>query len=139
MSKFRKLSHVYYKCEYHVVFTPKYRYRILTGPIKLVLEQDIRAISQWKDVEVEELNIMPDHVHMVCSIPPKISVSDYMGTIKGKIAIRMFKTYPNLKKKPYWGNHYWSKGYFISTIGLDSELIKRYVRFQENEDKREER
>jgi len=139
MGKFRQLSHVFYKCEYHVVFTPKYRFRILSGTIKLQVEQDIRAISQWKDVEVEELNVQPDHVHLVCSIPPKFSVSEIMGMIKGKIAMRIFKSYPELKRKPYWGNHFWARGYFISTIGLDSEMIKRYVQHQEQEEKKEER
>ena len=131
MGKFRQLSHVYYKCEYHVVFTPKYRFRILTGTIKLQVEQDIRAICQWKDVEVEELNVQPDHVHLVCSIPPKFSVSEILGIVKGKIAMRIFRSYPELKRKPYWGNHFWARGYFISTIGLDAEMIKRYVKYQE--------
>ena len=139
MGKFRQLSHVFYKCEYHVVFTPKYRFRILSGTIKLQVEQDIRAISQWKDVEVEELNVQPDHVHLVCSIPPKYSVSEIQGMVKGKIAMRIFKSYPELKRKPYWGNHFWARGYFISTIGLDSEMIKRYVKHQEQEEKKEER
>jgi len=139
MGKFRQLSHVYYKCEYHVVFTPKYRFRILSGTIKLQVEQDIRAICQWKDVEVEELNVQPDHVHLVCSIPPKFSISEILGMVKGKIAMRIFKSYPELKRKPYWGNHFWSRGYFISTIGLDSEMIKRYVKHQEQEEKKEER
>ena len=76
MGKYRKLTHVVYKSDYHIVFTPKYRFRILTGHISMMLEQDLRAISDWKDVLVEELNIQKDHVHMVVSIPPKVSVSD---------------------------------------------------------------
>jgi putative transposase len=139
MGKFRQLSHVFYKCEYHVVFTPKYRFRILTGTVKFQVEQDIRAICQWKDVEVEELNVQPDHVHLVCSIPPKFSVSEILGIVEGKIAMRVFKSYPELKRKPYWGNHFWARGYFISTIGLDAEMIKRYVKHQEQEEKKEER
>jgi putative transposase len=139
MGKFRQLSHVFYKFEYHVVFTPKYRFRILSGTVKLQAEQDIRAICQWKDVEVEELNVQPDHVHLVCSIPPKFSVSEILGMVKGKIAMRIFKSYPELKRKPYWGNHFWARGYFISTIGLDSEMIRRYVKHQEQEEKKEER
>jgi putative transposase len=139
MGKFRQLSHVFYKCEYHVVFTPKYRFRILTGTIKLQVEQDIRAICQWKELEVEELNVQLDHVHLVCSIPPKFSVSEILGIVKGKIAMRIFKSYPELKRKPYWGNHFWARGYFISTIGLDAEMIKRYVKHQEQEEKKEER
>ncbi len=136
MSKYRKLTHVFYKCDYHIVFTPKYRFRILDGLLRPVVDQDVRMISNWKEVEIAELNIQPDHVHMVCSVPPKVSISQYMGILKGKLAIRLFKTYPNLKKKPYWGNHFWSRGYFVSTVGLDEEMIRRYVKYQENEEKK---
>jgi len=131
MGKFRQLSHVFYKYEYHVVFTPKYRFRILTGTIKFQVEQDLLAICQWMDVEVEELNVQSDHVHLVCSIPPKFSVSEMLGILKGKIAMRIFISYPELKRKR--GNHFWARGYFISTIGLDAKMIKRYVKHQEQE------
>lgn len=96
------------------------------------------AICQWKEVEVEELSVQQDHVHIACSIPPKYSISEVLGMIKGKIAMRIFKSYPGLKRKPYWGNHFWSRGYFISTVGLDADMIKRYVKHQEHEDKKEE-
>ena len=139
MGKYRKLSHVFYKCEYHIVFVPKYRYRILTGLVKTLVEHDVSVISAWKDVIVEELNVQQDHVHMVCSVPPKLSISDYMGILKGKLAIKLFKSYPELKKKPYWGNHFWARGYFVSTVGLDAEMIKRYVQHQEHEEKKEEK
>jgi len=138
MGKFRKLTHVFYKCEYHIVFTPKYRFRILNGLIKTLVEHDLKVISQWKEVEVEEVNIQEDHIHMVCSIPPKYSISEYMGTLKGKLAIKLFKTYPDLKRKPYWGNHFWAQGYFVSTVGLDADMIKRYVKYQEQEEKKME-
>jgi len=82
-------------------FAPKYRFRILTGLVKPLVEHDIVSISQWKDVEIQEMNVQIDHVHIVCSIPPKVSVSEYFGTHKGKLAIRLFKIYPELKKKPY--------------------------------------
>jgi putative transposase len=136
MGKFKKLSHVFYKCEYHIVFVPKYRYRILRGLVKTLVEHDIYMISQWKEAEIQELSIQPDHIHVVCSVPPKVSISEFMGTLKGKLAIKLFKSYPDLKKRPYWGNHFWAKGYFVSTVGLDSEMIKRYVRYQENEERR---
>ena len=140
MSKFRKLTHVFYKCDYHIVFTPKFRFRVLEGLVKTLVEHDIQVICQWKEVEIEELSIQKDHVHLLYSIPPKVSVSDFMGTLKGKLAIKLFKTYPSFKNKPYWGNHFWSRGYFISTVGLDEEMIKRYVKYQEHEDrKRDER
>jgi putative transposase len=138
MGKFRKLTHVYYKCDYHIVFTPKYRFRVLEGLVKAMVDHDIPVISQWKEVEIMEQNVQKDHVHIVCSIPPKVSVSDYMGILKGKLAVKLFQTYPSMKKKPYWGNHFWSKGYFVSTVGLNEEMIKRYVKYQEDEDKKEE-
>jgi putative transposase len=103
-----------------------------------MLEHDIRTIAEWKDVVVEELNIQKDHVHMVVSIPPKVSVSDFMGILKGKTAIKLFKSYPNLKKKPYWGNHFWTRGYFVNTVGLDEEMIRRYVKYQEDEERKAE-
>lgn len=132
MSKYRKLTHVYYKCDNHIVFTPKYRFQIFEGMVKSLVEHDLQVISTWKDVQVIEMNVQKDHVHLVCSIPPKLSVSEYMGILKGKLAIKLFKTYPNLRQKPYWGNHFWSRGYFVSTVGLDEELIKRYVKYQEH-------
>ena len=139
MSKYRKLTHVVYKCDYHIVFTPKYRFRILTGELASALTQDIRAICQWKDVEIDELNLQLDHVHLIVSIPPRISVSDFMGILKGKTAIKMFKSYPNLKKKPYWGNHFWSRGYFVNTVGIDEDMIRRYVKYQEAEERKTEK
>ena len=87
---------------------------------------------------IKELNVQINHIHVVCSIPPKVSVSELMGTLKGKLAIKLFKSYPKLKQKPYWGNHFWSRGYFVSTIGIDEEMILRYVKYQEGEDKKEE-
>tara|TARA_R110002073_G_C9071619_1_gene545904 strand:- start:66 stop:377 length:312 start_codon:yes stop_codon:yes gene_type:complete len=99
--------------------------------VKSLVEHDLQVISTWKDVLVLEMNVQKDHIHLVCSIPPKVSISEYMGILKGKIAIKLFKTYPSLKQKPYWGNHFWSRGYFVSTVGLDEDMIKRYVKYQE--------
>ena len=136
--KYKKLSHVVYKCDYHIVWTPKYRFRVLFGEVKVLVENDIGMLCEWKGVEVIELNVQIDHVHIVCSIPPKVSVSELLGTLKGKLAIKVFKTYPKLKQKPYWGNHFWSRGYFVTTVGVDEEIIRRYVKYQEREDKKEE-
>ncbi len=138
MVKYRRQSHVVYHCNYHIVWVPKYRYRILEGIIKELLEHDIRMISEWKNVIIEEMNVQKDHIHIVVSVPPKLSISDYMGILKGKTAIKMFKSYPQLKKKPYWGNHFWAPGYFVNTIGMDEEIIKRYVKYQEEEEKKRE-
>jgi len=138
MSKYKKLSHVVYKCDYHIVWVPKYRFRILKDGVKDLVDKDIRSLCEWKGCEGEELNVQEDHVHLMVSIPPKVSVSVLMGTVKGKLAIKLFKSYPGLKKKPYWGNHFWARGYFVSTIGLDEDVIRRYVKYQENEERKEE-
>ena len=138
MGKYKKLSHVIYKCDYHIVWVPKYRYRILTGEVGRRVEEDIRKLSDWLGCEVKELNVQTDHIHVIVSIPPKVSISAYMGTIKGKLAIKLFKSYPVLKNKPYWGNHFWARGYFVNTVGLDEEMIRRYVKYQEEEERKEE-
>ena len=135
MSKYRKLSHVIYKCDYHIVWVPKYRLRILKGEIKDLVKSDIHKLCEWKGCEVVELNVQDDHIHLLVSVPPKVSISYLMGVLKGKIAIKLFKSYPKLKKKPYWGNHFWARGYFVSTVGLDEEMIKKYVKHQEKEEK----
>jgi len=135
MSKYKKLSHVVYKCDYHIVWVPKYRFRILTGQVKQLIESDIRMLCDWKHCELEEMSVQNDHIHLVLSIPPKVSVSEMMGILKGKLAIKLFKSYPKMKQKPYWGNHFWARGYFVSTIGINEEVIKRYVKHQEQEEK----
>ncbi|MFV0573516.1 MAG: IS200/IS605 family transposase [Xanthomarina gelatinilytica] len=138
MSKYKKQSHVIYKCDYHIVWTPKYRFMILKGGIKALVEEDLRMLCEWKQCEVQELNVQEDHIHMLVSIPPKVSVSKLLGILKGKLAIKLFKSYPKLKQKPYWGNHFWARGYFVSTVGLDKEMISRYVKYQEKEEKKNE-
>ena len=138
-SKYRKLSHVVYQCNYHIVFVPKYRHRILTGAIKELVEHDIQRLASWREVEVIELSVQADHVHLVCSIPPKVAVSAFMGLLKGKLAIKLFKSYPHLRQKPYWGNHFWTRGYFVNTVGINEEQIRRYVKYQEEREKEEER
>ena len=138
MGKYRRLSHVVYQCTYHVVWVPKYRYRILTGAVAELMDRDIRMLCEWKDVEVLELNVQVDHIHALFSIPPKISISTFMGFLKGKLAIKVMKSYPRLRKKPYWGNHFWARGYFVSTVGLNEDLIRRYVKYQEEQERRED-
>ncbi len=138
MRKYKKLSHVIYYHEYHIVWTPKYRDKILEGTIKVFVEETIISLCEWKRIEISEMNVRKDHIHMVVCIPPKISVSQFMGIIKGKTAIKVFKSFPGLKKKPYWGNHFWSRGNCSSTIGLDEEKIKKYVKYQEEQEKKVE-
>jgi putative transposase len=138
MSKYKKLSHVIYYHVYHIVWTPKYRYRILDGKVREFVDESIRSLCEWKKIEILEMNIQIDHVHIVLSIEPRMSVSEAMGILKGKTAIKLFKSFPGLKKKPYWGNHFWSRGYCSSTIGLDEDKVRKYVKYQEEQEKREE-
>ncbi len=138
MSRFRKLSHAIWYCEYHIVWVPKYRYRILTGPVGKEVYNCIHLFCGQKGCEVIELNVRPDHVHLLAMVPPKVSISDLMGILKGRTAIRIFNQFPYLKKKPYWGNHFWAKGYCVDTVGLDSEMVRKYVKFQEKKDRHEE-
>lgn len=138
MGTYKQQSHVVWQCNYHIVWCPKYRFRILTGLVKDLVEHDIKMLCEWKDCEVEELSVQEDHIHLLVSIPPKVSVSELMGLLKGKLAIKLFKSYPQFKQKPYWGNHFWSRGYFVNTIGLNEDMIRRYVLHQEEEDKKEE-
>ena len=138
MSRFKRLSHSIYECKYHIVFCPKYRYRILKSEIGEYVVQQIYGLCSAKDkVEVLELNVQPDHVHLIVSIPPKYAVSKFMGYLKGKLAIRLFNRYESLGRK-YWGRHLWSRGYCVSTIGLDEERIRKYVKWQEKKEKKAE-
>lgn len=138
MSRFSKLSHVIWHCEYHLVWVPKYRYRVLKGPVKREVEQCIRVYCSQLKCEIVELNVQDDHVHLLVKIPPKESVSKVMGMLKGRTAIKIFRNFPHLKQKPYWGNHFWAKGYCVDTVGLDSEMIRKYVKHQESLEKRQE-
>lgn len=98
MSRFKKLSHVIYRCTYHIVWTPKYRYRVLEGLVKELLSKDIPMLLEWKDCELIEMNIQKDHIHLIVSVPPKISISTLMGTLKGKTASNFSRVTPNLKR-----------------------------------------
>lgn len=138
MSRFKKLSHTLWHCQYHIVWTPKYRLRILEGDVAHEVSTCVRSFSSQKKCEVSELNVQKDHVHLIVMIPPKLSVSDYMGIIKGRTAIRVFNKFRTLKKKPYWGNKFWSRGYCVDTIGLDEEKIRRYVQYQEAKERQAE-
>lgn len=138
MSKYKKLSHVIYYHVYHIVLTPKYRYRVLSGQVAEFLGNNIRSLCEWKQVEIKEMNICQDHVHIVVSVEPKLSISQFMGILKSKTAIKIFRSYPGLKEKPYWGNHFWSRGYCSSTVGLDEDQIRKYVKYKEEEEKKAE-
>ena len=133
--RFRKLSHTIYECKYHIVMCPKYRYRIFKDDLAEYTKQQLYGLCRQKDmVEVLELNIMEDHIHLVVSIPPKYSVSGLMGYLKGKLSIRLFQRYERLGKR-FWGQHLWSRGYCVSTVGLDEDKIRKYVKWQEKKEK----
>ena len=138
MSRFRKLSHTLWHCQYHIVWVPKYRFRVLTGPVANEVNRCIRAFSEQKGAEIVELSIEIDHVHLLAMLPPKVLISNFVGTIKGRTAIRVFNKFRQLKNKPYWGNHFWAKGYCVDTVGLDAEMIRKYVKYQEHNERRAE-
>jgi putative transposase len=138
MSRFKKLSHALWHCQYHIVWVPKYRHRILGGEIGREVGDCIRTFSAQKEVEILEMSIQPDHIHLVTMIPPKVSISDYCGIIKGRTAIRVFNKYKELKQKPYWGNHFWTEGYCVDTVGLDSDMVMKYVKYQDAQERKKE-
>jgi putative transposase len=139
MSRFRKLSQTIWHCQYHIVFVPKYRFRILIGDVAKETEHCIRVFIEQQKGEVVELNIQVDHVHLLVLVPPKVSISNFVGVIKGRTAIRIFNKFRKLKNKPYWGNHFWSRGYCVDSVGLDEEMVRKYIKYQEKEEQRQER
>jgi len=139
MSRFFKLSQTIWHCQYHIVWVPKYRYKILAGKIGQEVERCIRVFSEQQGCSIIELNVQVDHVHLLVMVPPKVSISGFMGTLKGRTAIRVLNKFRKLKEKPYWGNHFWARGYCVDTVGLDTEMIRKYVKYQETKERESER
>ena len=135
MESYRKSAHAVYRCEYHFVWVPKYRYKILIGDIKARLKEILTELCEWMDVVIISGAIKEDNIHMHLSVPPKYSPSYIMKILKGKSVEYLRKEYPDLRKK-YWGLHIWTRGYFVSTVGIDSEIIRKYVRSQQEEELR---
>ena len=135
MSRFEKLSHVLWHCQYHFVWVPKYRYRVLDGQVKSEVDRCIRLFCERMECRVVEMNIQKEHIHLLVRIPPKVSISNMMGALKGRTAIRIFKQFPNLKERLYWGNHFWAPGYCVDTVGLDADMIQKYVKYQERQER----
>ena len=129
----KSLAHTKWMCKYHIVFTPKYRRLIIYKQLKADIQQIIRDLCKWKGVEIIEGSMMPDHVHLLLSIPPKISVSNFMGYLKGKSAMMIFDRHAKLKYK-FGNRHFWATGYYVSTVGLNEATIAKYVREQETHD-----
>ena len=132
-NKTDSLAHTKWMCKYHIVFTPKYRRKIIYNQIRKDIGEIMHELCKYKGVEIIEGHMMPDHVHMLLSIPPKYSVSSVMGYLKGKSALMIFERHANLKYK-YGNRHFWCEGYYVSTVGLNEETIKKYITEQEQRD-----
>ena len=132
-NKANSLSHTKWMCKYHVVFTPKYRRKIIYAQYRESLIEIFQRLCSFKGVEIIEGHMMIDHVHLLLSIPPRIAVSDFMGYLKGKSALMMFDKHANLKYK-FGNRHFWSEGYYVSTVGLNEATIKKYIQEKEKKD-----
>lgn len=129
----QSLSHSKWLCKYHIVFTPKYRRKIIYYKLRIDIQKIIKDLCKWKGIEIVEGHMMSDHVHLLLSIPPKYSVSQIMGYLKGKSAMMIFERHSNLKYK-FGNRHFWAEGYYVSTVGLNTATIQKYIREQEKED-----
>ena len=129
----KSLAHTKWNCKYHIVFTPKYRRKVFFGEKRAAIGKILRQLCEWKGIEIHEAEICPDHVHMLVSIPPKLSVASFMGYLKGKSALMMFDKHANLKYK-FGNRHFWSEGYYVSTVGLNEATIRKYIQEQEAHD-----
>ena len=129
----QSLSHSKWLCKYHIVFTPKYRRKVIYYQLRADIQKIIKDLSKWKGIEIVEGHMMSDHVHLLLSIPPKYSISQIMGYLKGKSAMMIFEKHANLKYK-FGNRHFWAEGYYVSTVGLNTATIQKYIREQEKED-----
>ncbi|MBL3529295.1 MAG: IS200/IS605 family transposase [gamma proteobacterium endosymbiont of Lamellibrachia anaximandri] len=135
MREVNSLNHTRWERKYHIVFIPKYRRKEIYGQIRQELGEIFRKLAGQRESMIEEGHIMPDHVHMMISIPPKYSVAQVVGFIKGKSAIHIARTYAG-RIRNYVGQHFWARGYFVSTVGRDEKVIREYIKHQEAEDRR---
>lgn len=127
------LSHTKWNCKYHIVFAPKYRRKIVYGKLKQDIANILSMLCKRKSVKIVEAEICPDHVHMLVEIPPSMSVSYFIGYLKGKSTLMIFERHANLKYK-YGNRHFWSEGYYVSTVGLNDQTVAKYIREQEGHD-----
>ena len=128
------LSHTKWNCSYHIIFAPKYRRKAIYGKLKKDIGRYLRRLCEYKGVEIVEANACSDHIHMLVKIPPKLSVSSFMGYLKGKSSLMIFEEHANLKYN-YGNRHFWSEGYYVSTVGLNKQTIRKYIQEQETEDR----
>ncbi|MBY0757494.1 IS200/IS605 family transposase [Clostridium sardiniense] len=127
------LSHTKWNCKYHIVFAPKYRRKEIYGEKKIEIGKILRQLCEWKDVEIIEAHACVDHIHMLVSIPPKMSVSGFVGFLKGKSSLMLFERFSDLKYK-YGSRHFWCRGFYVDTVGRNKKAIEEYIRNQERED-----
>lgn len=137
MREWSSQTHVRWYCKYHIVFTPKYRKKTIYGALRKEIGKILRKLCEQNKVEMVEGHAMPDHIHLLLSIPPKYSVAHTVGFLKGKSAIRIHREYLG-RQRNYTGFHFWARGYCVSTVGIEEQTIRDYIRHQEEEEKREE-
>jgi putative transposase len=137
MDQYQSLSHTKWECKYHIVWIPKCRKKKLYGELRKLLGEVIRELASHKESKILEGHLMIDHIHILIEIPPKYSVAQVVGYIKGKSAIHIARTYEG-RQKNFTGQNFWARGYFVSTVGLDETVIREYIRNQEDEDKRQD-
>ena len=135
MDTVESLNHSVWDCKYHVVFIPKCRRKTLYGDLRRYLGEVFRRLAQQKESRIEEGHLLSDHVHMLIAIPPKYAVAQVVGFIKGKSAIHLARVYGE-RKRNFVGQHFWARGYFVTTVGSDEEAVRQYIRAQEAEDRR---
>ena len=128
------LAHTTWNCKYHIVFAPKYRRKVFFNQKRLEIGAILRSLCEWKEVNILQAEVCPDHVHMLIEIPPKLSVSGFMGYLKGKSSILIYQKYANMKFK-YRNREFWCRGYFVDTVGKNTKAIKEYIANQLKEDK----
>ncbi len=139
MSDYQSLNHTQWDCKYHVVFIPKCRRKVLYGKLRSELGPILNELAKQRESRIVEGHLLPDHVHMMIRIPPKYSVSAVIGYVKGKSAIRMARDFMG-RHQSFKGYHFWARGYFVSTVGIDEEVIRKYIREQEkNDDDRDQK
>ncbi|WP_128609583.1 IS200/IS605 family transposase, partial [Clostridium haemolyticum] len=127
------LSHTKWNCKYHIVFAPKFRRREIYGDRKIEIGKILRQLCEWKGVEIIEANACVDHIHMLVSIPPKMSISSFVGFLKGKSSLMIFEKFANLKYR-YGNRHFWCRGYYVDTVGRNKKAITEYIKNQQKED-----
>ncbi len=135
MTQLQSLAHAKWVCKYHLVWIPKYRKKTLFGDLRGELGPVLRELAQQRESEILEGHLLRDHVHLLMSIPPKYAVSQVVGYIKGKSAIHIARTYMG-RQRNFTGEHFWARGYYVSTVGLDEEVVRQYIQHQEAEDRR---